>query len=339
MNRIIISALIALTAFNYSGIASFIYLIMLLSGFVDTNYASLSSFTALSIYFMHGLFGLFSLMASVILTMVSGIMFWFDMSLQDVQKKAIELNKHDAGTKNAGTKNAGTKNEDTKNAEAEIEIGPYMLSSFLLKMGIDVESFDTVKNTWFERYRAISNAFDNVTDIMYTGIQQFRALTIDVALFTHVYGAYDYMYDIMYSFINSVDTLKQMSSMSRDSMTQPNRFDLPLPQFGNMGKNKKASKNTNNQPFPGLGGMGGLGGLGGLSGLGGLGGLGGFDMKQMQEMENSMTPKQKEQAEQAARDMLGNFDLSQMGDMMSMFGMHPPPNSNSTKTTSNKKKK
>ena len=348
MDKILIFILAALTAFNFSGVATFIYLIWLWTGFVKTEWITLSSFTALLVYWFYGLFGLVFLTGTLISSICALAMFWFDMSIQDLQEKA-----HDSVNE--------VRPEDEKVEASDDNVGD---STTLLDLtteqvrrrtGLSEAEFEEKMQEYLNKYQNVSERFNEFYETAYSSIVRARELTDEIPFIALAYYYFDYFWNELNTYCKAIISLKELSKLSRAGFGDPNgqpdfsalqNIDMSalLGGLGAMGMGPDVAENTGtlgsnqansqsarniNPSNPPLGGMT-------FPPMSGMGGMGGFDMSKMAELERTMTPAQKQQAEQAAMNMLQNFDMSQMGDMMSMFGgMGAPANNANTSATPN----
>jgi hypothetical protein len=340
MDNLLIFILATLTGFGFSGVATFLYFIWLCSGFVKTEWTTLSSFTALMVYWFYGLFGLVFLGGSVISTVCALAMFWFDMSLQDIQEKAHEsvneARPEDERKQLKPSVKPSGGDDDTTLLDMSRE-------QFCQRTGMSDEEFEKRKQKYLTAYRGVADRFDGIYNVCYSGVLRARELTDEIPVITLFYYYFDLVRKEINTYIKAVLSLKELSKLSRAGFGDPNgapdfsalqNIDIgallggleAMGMGGNAGNESTSDSTTSSEttstqsadtksapapafPFPPMGGMGGMGG---------------FDMSQMAELERIMTPEQKRQAEQAAMSMLQNFDL---GNMMSMFG--PPPSSQS----------
>lgn len=320
MDRILISLLSILVIFGWSGIASFLYFVFLKKEIVQITYATLSTFTMLVVYYFYGLLGLLTLTGAVVSMICAGAMFWFDMSLQEIQDQANDMTK-DKKEDGSVTPGGGGDNEDmVENTYLSV-----LIDNFYRRVGLTEEWIEYFK----DRYQDLSKRFDAIIDTLYGVLVQLKELTQVIPIFSTIYSLVDYIWESVASFINSVISLKELSKMSRQMSNMGGNgsqsIDLSALEglLGGLNSNSRSNSRSNSNdsipimPQTGLPQMG-------LPQMG-LPNLGGFDLNQMAEIERNMTPQQKKQAEEAAMKMMNNMDFSQMGDMMSMFGMGPPP--------------
>jgi hypothetical protein len=256
------------------------------------------------IYYLYGLIGLTVLSCATLSIVCSGAMFWFDMSLEDIQSQTNEITKTDEITKTVD------------NAQ--------LVESFYKKTGFTPLDMVLFKMKWLEKYELVSSYFNLVTDNLIKIFSKLRELTEIMPMFSNVYEYYDYVKELVNELIQSIFAFKQLSKLSR-SMTLPSQNNNQ-PAFDLSALNGLFDNMTDNTSNDGNG----------------LNGLGGFDMSQMSDIEKNMTAEQKKQANDAAMNMLNNFDMSNMMSMFGMPQPNTNPtksNANSKPRINNKKNK
>lgn len=328
MDNLLIFIITFLTAIDFSGIATVLFFIWLWTGFVKIEWTTLSSFTVLLIYWIMGFFGLIILSGAVITTVCALAMFWFDMSLQDVQDRAKET-VNDARPENE------RQNPDSTTAEEKKEnidtLTDTLTSKLLTLVGITQENLNTHYQKFSSKYSKISNLFNSLYTLCLMGLSRFRDLTNDVPIVSLGYYYFDMIQKEVTVYIKAIISLKELSKLSRAGFGDPNstpdfsalqNIDMTALMGGleamGMGSTQQTSSNSTNTTENTNNTI--SNGTGQNRGFPGLGNMGGFDMTQMAELERNMTPEQKRQAEKAAMNMMQNFDLNQMGDLMNMFG-------------------
>jgi len=347
MDRILIAILAVLTALGFSGTATTLYLFWLWSGFVKTEWTTLSSVTALAIYWFYGLFGLIVLTGAVLSTVCALAMFWFDMSLQDIQEQAHDT-VNDARPEDERTDRVDDSNQNDENVSSITDFDK-ISHKICEQTGLTEEQAEAYRLQFMERYDRASTAFDSTYETCAGAVTQLRELTDEIPLISIMYHYSDYVRKEIGTYIKAVLSLKELSKLSRQGFGQnPNgapdftalqNIDMGALLGGlevmGMGGNSAstATEAAGSTPAPTSGSRSAA------PPFPQMGGFGGFDMSQMAALERNMTPQQKRQAEQAAMNMMQNFDLSQMGDMMSMFGGMGAPQQNTQGLTRAQKRR
>lgn len=336
MDKLSIASLLFLTLAGGSGIGSFILLSQLITGIVPIDHTTLFSLFILLTYSFYGFFGLFYVTLSALVVIGCGLMYWFEMSMDDVKDKLIEMQIQALKTETENNQN-NQNNQNNENNENEIQkridqmktMRQGFLTVFWTKTGISEER----RNQMFEFYSAISSKFDLLMQIVIDNIQKFKNMTQNIVPFNKLY----ILIDGLFLFKQSVESLRSMHKLARS--VQPSMFgnfqSMPMMGSGDFQRMMDTNESqdstsiaeiddddvldeptikkhaptghgssSNRMPNIDIGSM-----FGGMP-----------DIAQMQRELESLPASEREKIDKMTKDMLGGMNMDDMMKMMNSFG-------------------
>lgn len=141
-----------------------------------------------------GLIGLIATMITTFLLFISGLMYWYDVSLSELD----DIVKHDTINKI----------NIEKKLECAQEIRNQYYDVLVKKIGLSSLTIDRV----IQYYNLCSVRFDNVLSFLHKFIINFRDLTADIFLLKHIY----YVYDSAYGCVDMISSLKTLHKLTKD---------------------------------------------------------------------------------------------------------------------------
>lgn len=277
MDNLSVAFLVFLFMFSGSGLTTAVFLTMLLTKFADLTCFTLFSFSVLSVYFIYGFAGLLFIMLSTFTVITSGLMFWFDVSLLEMQDKMTKELKLQNKLNDLDDNVEKLTLVEQKFAELE-NYKLQTLNVFYKKTGLD----DKKVAKLLENYKSLSMNFDNLVNVVYEYLLTFRKATENTVGLKELYKYCDYVLIVKNGIINA----RTLHRMSRE---------VQNPTLSN-------NTNNNNDPFSMLGNFGNLGDLSQLN-------------KQVEKELLNMSPAQKKQMDDMAKQMFGNINMDDMMGM------------------------
>ena len=224
MNKLLSSLLFF--SFIYLGTAPtcFIYFALILSKIIMLDFITLSVYTILLTYYVYGLFGVFYLLVSTSILVLCGIMYWYELSVNDIKHHMIKY--------------AETDSESIELNKQITEYHEFINNhvSFLLQKINITESKLNILNNYYNHmcsylptinkyYTLSSSYYDKIFSATYGYMKQLRGITSDVPLIKYIY----YVYDKIVNNIMNIESLRFFHKISRNMHNAMNSLD-PLEQ-------------------------------------------------------------------------------------------------------------
>lgn len=300
MDNLSIAFLVFLFILSGPGLSSVGLFSMLFTGFVQANHVTIFSLVSMLTYYFYGLFGMMYMAVCSMAYIMCGMMYWFEMTFEDMRKKADEMREQTSDESNSDVSETDTPSSFDRKIQEFNEYRTAGVKTLYEKLGLTEERRKAYENM----YSTYSTYFDNIVDGVVTYIARFREMTNEIAGLKTVY----YIYDQLVEYKKLLESIRAMHKISR-TMTG----FMPSP------KDSRTTNTSNaRDPIPALGSLGRQGGFGGLGGLGGLDGLmNDVDMADMQRQFSQMSDAEKKQMDDMARQMFGNMNLN---DLAGVFG-------------------
>ena len=299
MDRLSVAILVSLFLFSGSGLASATFLAYIFFGVASIDHVTLFSLCSLLTYNFYGLLGMFYVLMCSLTLIACGLMYWYEMSVDDLKKKASEMQTQ-VGDKNSDGSQTGAIDERLKVAN---DYKNNLLGTFWLKTGLTEER----RAKYWEHYLTASNKFDTFYVFATAYASQFRDLTKDIPVLKTLY----YAYDQFFVYKQSIESVRALHKLSRN-LTMPPSQPQTRGASSNVSVDSNSESSTSSAPPVDLGAM--------------FGGLNMPDMEEMQKQMENMSPEEKKRMDDMTEQMMKNMNL---GDMMKMFGgiegmMGPP---------------
>lgn len=299
MERLTI-AMLALTfllngsGLTFIGLISYLYL-----GVAPLNNKTILALWALLTHYMYGVSGIVYSLLTTLTLVVNGLMYWYDLSLDDIRKKAtgnlatefgIDIDdKTQSGPKDSTTSTTSdnakidelTNNDAYSTMSTKIDrLGQYknlLADTLRYKLGITDEKMTLIKTN----YSAFSTKFDTVTDVLFTYIVKFRAMTKNVMGLKTIY----YVCDCLCNILRTIETVKSLNVMTRKMQ---NQMSAKFPHNDLKPNNKSSNMFTSD--------------------------LSKFDdLMKFDDLKkfDDMTPEEKQQADKIAFEMMKNLGMDE----------------------------
>lgn len=299
MDKLQIGLIGALIFLGHPHIAILLYAGLLASGTTSTNYATLSSFVGVLTYGLYGITGLLVSVFTTLALVCSGAMYWYDLSLEDIEKTALEQ--------------AGKDDKSIVDPEAMSSLAGQGVTFVCSKTGLTPAQIHNWYAMAVTYYNAASGHFDTFCDYGSWGITGLHGMTANLPGFILFYKYLALAYVRVLQCASAIQGLKQISKLGRE-ISKPPINDL-VDDLDNELDSDVPIVSSSQRAFPGMPNMPGM--PGGMPNM--PGGMP-FDMGQIQEFGKALTPEQRDEMSKAAMAMLGNIDMSQMAEMFSAMG-------------------
>lgn len=228
---------------NSIGITSSFYLAYLLFIRKNLDYVSLTILSTFFTYYMYGFFGLFFMSILSLASISSGLMFWYDTTLNDIEKdfqKSIAIDSSD----DIETQEVKKKWIDlNNNMNNKMTIFYQKINSYRLLV-ISDNVLDKMKN-WYDYF---SSLFDIACGKLYTYLFSFYNFTKDIYGFKTAYFVLQYIAGWVDLAVKKLIKLKTIHKASRDldaelsKLLPINKLSInkpdtnPVEQIGNIDK-------------------------------------------------------------------------------------------------------
>lgn len=205
MDNLSIAILCFSFMFSGAGLASAIMLSMLFSGTAVLNHVTLFWITTLLTYYFYGFFGLLYVVGASLALIGCGTMYWFELSVDDMKQKALEL-KNEQDNMNSNGDNHSFPDIDKKLAVLN-QYKTSGINALCQRAGLTPDRISRIK----EYYNVSSVRFDNFCNLVYEYACQFRETTKDISGLKNVYELYDWIM----VFKKNIESIRSLHKMTR----------------------------------------------------------------------------------------------------------------------------
>lgn len=195
--------LIAILGFSFisgAGLTSAILLTLLFTGCVKIDCQTLFGISSLLTYYFYGILGLIYITLFSMAMIASGIMYWYEMSIDDMKKNALILNEQI--DKEHNLDGFDKKLLYLNNCKKE------SIETFYKKTGLTEQHLTTIKSG----YSDLSRRFNKLCDITYNYMYMFRNSTNDIAGLKILYS----IYDLICEYKENIETVRSLHNLSRN---------------------------------------------------------------------------------------------------------------------------
>lgn len=204
----------------------------MLSKIILPDFITLSVYTILVTYYFYGLFGLIYLLGSTSVLILCGIMYWYELSPDDIKQHMIKYVE-----------------SDPESVEVNKQITQYnqfvnkQISFVFQKIYLTESNLNTI-NRYYNHicsyfpminkyYTLTSSYYDNICSATYGYMKQLRIITSDIPIIKNIY----FVYDKLIVNIMNIETLRLFHKLSRNMQNAMNSLEA---------SDKKTSKDNNN---------------------------------------------------------------------------------------------
>jgi hypothetical protein len=292
MERLPLAILILSFIVSGAGLTTAEMLCYLLFGIASLNHVTLFSTLSLFTYYLYGFFGIMYVALSTLIFIACGLMYWFDMSLGDMQKKVMSIQKSSVispDTDKTVTDNSQISQDMELRLKQLQAFKNTMIGSLCLKTGVTDDKINMIKNY----YVLSSTKFDNFTDLLFTYIVRFRQITQDVMILKTIY----YIYDQIIIYTTLLKSFRKLSNMASNMSHVNNNSNQRQNQPQTNESDSDISENKQNPDINMFKSM--------------------SDFSEMgRHFATTMTPEEKKLADDMAMHMMSGMGMGNLLDMM-----------------------
>ncbi len=228
MDRLFIFILLLLTLFGYELFALMTFATVLYNHLVSIDFKVIIGFVTLLTYYMYGFIGIGYTLFITFFYVLSGCMFWYEMSFEDAQSEMNKLSTNfnvDPSTYVKGIKSI----REIKDSNVEI-----IYSKFKNVTKLTDEKISKFKGIGKAGYLKCSKYYDLIYCTIYDVILKFKNATNDIIGFKQIYEYCDIIYETFNMIHMGIVSLRTLFKFGRNIQNMMNCFG-DMGDMGNMG--------------------------------------------------------------------------------------------------------